>query len=291
MSVATVESLIAEVNGRFESASLVYGHGTDNAWDEAVALVLGVSGQADDRESLNVALPEQAVLKIRALAHRRIEERIPLAYLLGRCQYLGLEFLIEPGIVIPRSPIGGLLIDEVEPWLTRAPNRILDVCTGSGCIGILAAHVWPEARVTLIDINPAAVVLARKNVALHGLEDRVEVIESDLLTRLPASARFDLIISNPPYVDAREMASLPREYQHEPALGLAGGDDGNELVRRLLRDVVGHMHADACFICEVGASAEALQVTEALPFIWPTLPTGGDGVFLLHARDLGVPQH
>lgn len=288
MSVSTVASLIAEVHANFEAAPLVYGHGTDNAWDEAVALVLGVSGEADDRERLGATVSDSVVGRVRALAHRRVVERIPLAYLLGRCQYLGLEFLVEPGIVIPRSPIGGLLAEEVEPWLVQAPKRILDVCTGTGCIGILAAHVWPEALVTLIDINPAAVALARRNVALHGLEDRVEVIESDLLSALKEGERYDLIVSNPPYVDADDMAALPQEYRHEPALGLAGGLDGNDLVRRLLSEVQRYLAPDGCFICEVGASADALEATESLPFVWPTLPTGGEGVFLLMAADLGL---
>jgi ribosomal protein L3 glutamine methyltransferase len=288
VSASTVASLIAEVHASFEAAPLVYGHGTDNAWDEAVALVLGVSGEADDRERLAAPVSDDVAARVRVLARRRMVERIPLAYLLGRCQYLGLEFLIEPGIVIPRSPIGGLLVEEVEPWLVRAPETILDVCTGSGCIGILAAHVWPEARVTLIDINPAAVALARRNVALHGLEDRVEVIESDLLSRLENTERYDLIVSNPPYVDAGDMAALPQEYRHEPALGLAGGVDGNDLVRRLLSEVVRHLAPDGCFICEVGASAAALQASESWPFVWPTLPTGGEGVFLLTGSDMGL---
>jgi ribosomal protein L3 glutamine methyltransferase len=247
-----------------------------------------VSGEADDRERLAAPVSEGVAAAVRALAERRIRERIPLAYLLGRCQYLGLEFLIEPGIVIPRSPIGGLLLEEVEPWLVRPPTRILDVCTGSGCIGILAAHIWPEARVTLIDVNPAAVNLARRNIALHGLEDRVHVIESDLLMGLDKGEPYDLILSNPPYVDASDMAALPEEFQHEPALGLAGGPDGNDLVRRLLSEVVAHLSSDGCFICEVGASADALQATVALPFVWPRLPTGGEGVFLLTGADLGL---
>jgi ribosomal protein L3 glutamine methyltransferase len=142
--------------------------------------------------------------------------------------------------------------------------------------------------VTLIDINPAAVALARRNVALHGLEDRVEVIESDLLSRLENTERYDLIVSNPPYVDAGDMAALPQEYRHEPALGLAGGVDGNDLVRRLLSEVVRHLAPDGCFICEVGASAAALQASESWPFVWPTLPTGGEGVFLLTGSDMGL---
>jgi ribosomal protein L3 glutamine methyltransferase len=267
---------------------LVYGHGTDNPWDEAVALVLGITGLPDDRGSLTVVVSVAQAREIEALAARRIAERIPLAYLLGRCRFGGLEFLIQPGIVIPRSPIGALLEEGLVPWIREAPRRIADLCCGSGCIGILAAHVFPQARVTLVDVDPAALELARRNVALHGLEDRVQVVASNLFDDLPVEACFDLVLTNPPYVDAVDMASLPPEYRHEPALGLAGGAEGIDLVERMLDALPSRLAPGGLFVCEVGASAPALlRARPRLPCIWPELPSGGEGVFLLFAEDLG----
>jgi len=285
--VTTVAELIDGIAERFAAAGLVYGHGTDNPWDEAVALVLGVTGLADDRANLARELGSDSRSRIEALAERRIAERIPLAYLLGHCRFMGLEFLIEPGIVVPRSPIGALLADGLEPWLREAPGRIVDLCCGTGCIGILAAHVFPDAEVTLVDIDPRALGLARQNVQRHGLDGRVQVVASDLFGGLAADARFDLVLSNPPYVDAIDMAALPPEYRHEPALGLAGGAEGIDLIERMLAALPGRLAAGGLFVCEVGASAPALlRAHPELPFIWPELPTGGEGVFLLFAEDL-----
>lgn len=282
-------AIIERTAARFEDAGLVFGHGWDSAWDEAVALALHVTALPDDQSALDTAIDADMRSRIEQLANRRIAERIPLAYVLGRCSFMGLEFLIEPGIVIPRSPIGGLLGEALSPWVTREPEHILDVCTGSGCIGLLAALVWPKSRVTLVDIDPAAVALARRNIALHGLSERVIVVQSDLFERLPASQRFDLVLSNPPYVDAEDMATLPPEYRHEPALGLDGGADGNDLVRRMLIDLPNRLRPGGLFVCEVGASAQALQDSlPMLPFLWPELPTGGEGVFLLWREDLAL---
>lgn len=283
----TVAACIDAVAERFTRARLVYGHGTDNPWDEAVALVLGVTDLADDRASLALEVLPEAAARIEALAERRIAERIPLAYLLGRCRFMGLEFLIEPGIVVPRSPIGALLADGLEPWLREPPARIVDLCCGTGCIGILAAHVFPDAEVTLVDIDPRALSLAQQNVQRHGLGARVRVVDSDLFDGLAAGERFDLVLSNPPYVDAVDMAALPPEYRHEPALGLAGGIEGIDLVERMLAALPERLAADGLFVCEVGASAPALlRAHPELPFIWPELPAGGEGVFLLFAEHL-----
>ena len=284
MAAATVERLIEDTARALDSAGLVFGHGTDNAWDEATALVLGVTELADDRASLAVAVTPATAQRIRALARRRIEERLPLPYLLGRVRFAGYEFLIEPGVVIPRSPIGELIEQRFRPWLGHAPERILDLCTGSGCIGIAAAHVFPEATVTLIDVAPAAVVLARSNADRHGLANRVTVLEGNLFAPLPAESTFDLVLSNPPYVDREDMSCLPAEFRHEPERGLAGGDDGLDIVRRILEDAPGHMTSSGTLICEVGMSAGALS--RAFPqrsFIWPEFERGGEGVFILPA--------
>jgi ribosomal protein L3 glutamine methyltransferase len=280
--MTSVRDLIGSVAAEFESAGLVFGHGTDSAWDEAVALVLGVTRLEDDARNLEVAVANVHQARIHRLVTRRIDERIPLAYLLGRCRFVGLEFLVEPGIVIPRSPIGGLLADGLAPWLTTAPRNIVDVCCGSGCLGILAALVFPDAAVTLVDIDARALAVAEQNVRRHGLQDRVRAIESDLLDGVPGDARFDLIVANPPYVDATDMATLPPEYRHEPAHGLAGGVDGIELVERLLAALPARLERGGLFVCEVGNSTPALlRAHPELPFVWPELPAGGEGVFLL----------
>lgn len=286
--MATIGELLEEVSGRLGRAGVVFGHGTDNAWDEAVALVLGVTRAPDDRSSLEWSVSAAEESQIRALLERRIGERMPLPHLLGHCTFAGLEFLIEPGVVIPRSPIAELIGNGLSPWLTRPPATVLDLCTGSGCLGILAAHAFPgAARVHMVDVDPRAVALARRNVALHGLAGRVEVCPGDLFAALPTdvlAAGFDLILSNPPYVDRADMGSLPREYRHEGALGLAGGEDGLDVVRRILDEGLPRLRPGGALVCEVGMSAPALiRAYPDLPFLWPDLDRGGEGVFVLLA--------
>ena len=204
-----------------------------------------------------------------------------MAYLLGRCRFAGQEFLIEPGVVIPRSPIGALMRRRFAPWLYAPPRRILDLCCGSGCIGLAAALEFPGASVDLGDVDGQAVDLARRNAALHGLEARTRVFQSDLFDDLP-EVTWDLIISNPPYVDSRDMTRLPAEHRHEPEGGLAGGADGLDLVARMLDTLPERLAPGGSFVCEVGASASALLARyPRTPFIWPELPNGGEGVFIL----------
>jgi ribosomal protein L3 glutamine methyltransferase len=285
--VDTLEQTITAVAERFAASDLFYGHGTDSSWDEAVALVLAITGLPDDQGVAELELGGASVDRIEQLAQRRISERIPLAYLLGKTIYDGVEFLIEPGIMIPRSPIAQLIRSAFRPWwlsgLANEPVSIVDVCAGCGCLGILSALRFPNAEVTLVELDPAAVDLARRNVELHKLEDRVTVVRSDLLQDLPAR-KWDLILSNPPYVDAADLGSLPAEYRHEPVLGFDGGGDGLDIVARLLQLLPEHLDPRGMFVCEVGASSPALlRRYPRLPFIWPDLPDGGEGVFLLEA--------
>ncbi len=284
----TVGDLVRQLCQRFDDAGLTFGHGYDSAWDEAVALVLAVTGLPDDRSVLAAALDPAALTRIDNLARRRIDERIPLAHLIGRSIFAGHSFLVEPGIVVPRSPIGPMIEDRFSPWLTRTPRRILDLCCGSGCIGIAAALVFPEARVDLADVDPAAVDLARRNAARLGVDSRVEVHRSDLFEQLPPG-RWDLIVSNPPYVDRADMAALPAEYRHEPAHGLAGGDDGLDLVARMLDELPVRLAPGGTFVCEVGASVPALyRRYPRTAFLWPELPQGGEGVFVLSDEAAGI---
>ena len=278
----TVGRLIETIYQRFDNAPLSYGHGTDNAWDEAVYLVLSVTGYADDEASLQLPVIPANLQHIHSIAGRRINERAPLAHLLGECQFMGQRFFVESGVMVPRSPIGYLLGEPLQDWLPQDITRIVDLCAGVGCLGILAAQRYPMSRVTLVELEPQAAALARKNVALHNLDERVEVIQGDACQWLAGeTGQWDLILTNPPYVNARDMQTLPEEYRHEPELGLAAGEDGLALVDAFLPELAAHLKPNGVFLCEVGASAPAMQRKHPdLPILWLELPEGGEGVFL-----------
>jgi len=217
------------------------------------------------------------------LLRRRIEERVPTAYLLEQAWFCGLPFIVDERVLIPRSPIGELIEHRFEPWLPGTPKRILDLCTGSGCIGIACAYEFLEAEVVLADISFDALEVANRNIEQHGLEERVYTVQSDGFDGLP-NQRFDLIVSNPPYVDAEDFADMPDEFHHEPELGLACGNDGLDLVRRMLAEAADHLTDDGVLIVEVGNSqvhVEALY--PEVDFTWLEFSQGGHGVFLLAA--------
>ncbi len=291
MSDTTVASLIERVSAQFQSAGLTYGHGTDNPWDEAVALVLHVTGARDDAQDLGMKVRVPQVEQVLSLAGKRIADRIPLPYLLGRCTYMGLDFRVRPGVIVPRSPIGYLLSQPL-PWMPQEVNRVLDLCCGSGCLGIVAATIFPQARVTLVDNNEDALTLAEENVSLHQLHTRLDLVHADVTSGWPFNTElnqqpYDLILANPPYVDAADMHSLPAEYRAEPATALAAGADGLDVLSAILNDLGHLMHSNSLFIGEVGASAPALlRRFPSLPFIWPDLEQGGEGVFLLEGERL-----
>jgi ribosomal protein L3 glutamine methyltransferase len=280
---ATVGGLIETIYQRFDNAPLSYGHGTDNAWDEAVYLVLSVTGYADDEASLQLPVIPANLQHIHSIAGRRINERAPLAHLLGECQFMGQRFFVESGVMVPRSPIGYLLGEPLQDWLPQDITRIVDLCAGVGCLGILAAQRYPMSKVTLVELDSKAAALARKNVELHNLGERVEVIQGDACDWLGSeTGQWDLILTNPPYVDAADMQTLPEEYRHEPELGLAAGEDGLALVDAFLPELAARLKPNGVFLCEVGASAPAMQRKYPdLPIEWLELPEGGEGVFLL----------
>ena len=223
MNEPTAAELLERVHERFAAAELYYGHGTDNPWDEAVAVVLGITGLPDEFEALSSAIEPDHVRAIERVAAARIETRQPLAYLLGRCQYMGLEFAVEPGVIVPRSPIGYLLHEGLEAWLPGRVSRILDLCAGGGCLGIVAAHCFPEAEVVLVENDAAALSLAQRNVVAHGLTERVEVVAGNAAAPLDLGEPFQLVLSNPPYVSTADMRNLPAEYRAEPSSALAAG--------------------------------------------------------------------
>jgi ribosomal protein L3 glutamine methyltransferase len=288
-SLITIADLIRWGASRFNEAGLFFGHGTDNAIDEAAALVLHALHLPPDLhaswlQSHTTAEERERVLQ---LIQRRIDERLPLPYLTGDAWFAGLRFLVSPDVLIPRSPIAELIEQGFTPWLDADRlERVLDLCCGSGCIGIATAFHHPGCQVDLLDISPQAIEIARKNINLHGMEARVKAIESDLFSAL-ADERYDLILSNPPYVGAMEMATLPAEYHHEPNLALEAKEEGLEVVMHILRQAGDYLTPDGALIVEVGNSAVLLQERYPnIPFVWLEFARGGEGVFLLSARNL-----
>ena len=283
----TVEELINSVSNQFAEANLFFGHGTDNPWDEAVALVLTVLKLPDSTDVLNRAVDEPLVQEVRRLATRRIDTRQPLAYLLGKTQYAGLEFAVEPGVIVPRSPLG-LLFGDIAPWLPDRVACIVDACAGSGAIGIVAAHAFPDAQVHLLEMDDAALALAQRNVQRHNLQSRVHVHACDVTQPWPEAVdNVDLALANPPYVSASDMRNLPPEYTHEPKLALAAGESGLDVITGIFTQLRHRIASHGLLVGEVGLSDEALQKAYPdVPFIWPELTHGGEGVFLLEAEHL-----
>ncbi len=222
------------------------------------------------------------------LIQKRVETQQPAAYLTGEAWFGGLRFEVTPDVLVPRSPMAELIVAGIQPWLTNFPEAILDLCTGSGCIGILCADTFPESLVDLSDISTEALAVATRNIQNYEMMARVQVIASDVFNAEHFKGRtYDLIISNPPYVDAQDLASMPAEYHAEPALGLASGEDGLDLTRRILRDAVNHLNPGGLLVVEVGNSWEALE--ESYPevdFLWPEFESGGHGVFVLTYEQL-----
>lgn len=274
---------------RFNRAGLCFGHGTDNAIDEAAWLVGHALELPSDRlaEFATCRVTDAERAEIAALFDRRIGERRPTAYLTGRAWFAGIEFVVDEHVLVPRSPLAELLTDGFAPWMEPTHiGRVLDLCTGSGCIGLAAAVHLPEADVDLTDISPAALRVAAENRARLGLTERVGIIESDLFAGLDEQV-YDVIVSNPPYVSAADMEALPTEFRHEPILALAGGDSGLDLVLRILRDAPDFLDEDGILVVEVGASAPALAARfPQVPFTWLDFTHGGDGVFLLRQPEL-----
>jgi len=284
----TVGEALEECHEALDSSGVFFGHGTDNAWDEAVQLVLSVAGLPLDSDAVVLSSPlEQAhLVQIRTLLDRRIVDRVPLPYLLGRAWFAGLEFRCDRRAIVPRSPLAELILNDFQPWYPGpAPSRILDLCCGGGCIGLAAAHYFPDARVDLVDIDTAALELCRENSALLGVEERVAIIRSDVFGAL-AGARYDLILSNPPYVNAEDLAAMPREYHSEPELALGSGPDGLQLTRRILSGAGPFLHEHGLLVVEVGNSWPQLEALyPRVPFTWVEFEHGGDGVFALTAQE------
>jgi len=285
----TVGAAIDRCERALRRARVHFGHGTDNARDEAAELVFFAAGLAHElgaRAYGKKLRPPQAV-RINSLLERRIAERIPLAYLTHRSFFAGVELYVDERVLVPRSPIAGLILQRFQPWVdARRVRRILDIGTGSGAIALASAMAFPKARVDAVDVSAAALQVARRNLRRLKLEKRVRMLKSDYFDAVEG-CRYDIIVSNPPYVGSAEMRRLPREYGHEPRLGLASGRDGLDSVRAIFAAARGHLSRDGILVVEVGNTEHALlRAFPRMPFIWPEIAMGGGGVFLLHARDL-----
>ena len=280
-----LRELVGDVGRRLRKARLHYGHGTSNARDEAAFLVLrGLKLEFDVPADRPVSRRELS--RIERLLQRRIRERVPVAYLLNEAWLADQPFYVDRRVIIPRSHIAELLQERMRPWLRRPVRRVLDLCTGSGCLAVLAAQSFPRARVDASDLSQGALAVAGRNLAKHRLRSRVRLVKSDLMSGL-GKRRYDLIVCNPPYVNPRSMRDLPREYLHEPRMALAGGMDGLDLVRSILQQSGEHLAPEGLLVCEIGTGRKALE--RAFPrvaFAWPQTAAGSDQVFLLQREDL-----
>ena len=284
-----VEELIHAIAADFDDAGLVYGHGTDNALDEAAWLVFATLQLShDDAPAVYAnAVTETQRKAVMTLAAQRIRQRIPLAYLLKQAFFAGREFYIDERVLVPRSPIAELILERFAPWVEpRTVRAAVDLGTGSGCIAVALAHAFPDAIVDAVDISRDALDVAAINIQEHGLMQRVNVVQSDFFDALDGR-RYDLIVSNPPYVDREDMESRPDEFRHEPELGLAAGDDGLQSVHKILQDASRFLTDNGILVCEVGNSQPALEAAyPELAFVWLEFEAGGSGIFLLTAKDL-----
>ncbi|HQD65520.1 MAG TPA: 50S ribosomal protein L3 N(5)-glutamine methyltransferase [Casimicrobium huifangae] len=267
-----------------------FGQSSADAGQDALFLVLGALDLPLDSfdQMHGFALTNSERKHVFNALRKRVLDRVPTAYVLGFAEQMGLRFVVDERVLIPRSYIGELLAGGLRDYIDDPASiaSVLDLCTGSGCLAILAANAFPDADVTAVDISADALDVARENVALHGLDDVVSLHQGDLFAPL-GKARFDLIISNPPYVTAESMAMLPQEFRHEPELALAAGDDGNDILRRMLQEAKAHLTPDGILLVDMGHNRDLVEAAfPRLPFMWLATESGDAGVFMLHARDL-----
>lgn len=286
----TLRAVLRETVTQFRRAGLAFGHGTHNARDEAVYLILHTLGLPLDQLDpvLDRRLSAGEYAAVRAILQRRVGERSPAAYLTREAWLGKFRFYVDERVIVPRSFIAELLRDGLAPWVSDAQQvrSVLDLCTGSGCLAVLAAHAFSNARIDAADLSAEALQVARRNVKDYALGKRIRLVRTDLFDRL-AARRYDLILSNPPYVNAAAMRALPREYRREPRLALAGGRDGLALVHRLLAQAAAHLHPGGLLVVEIGHNRAALEKAyPRLGFTWLETSAGGDYVFMLHREDL-----
>ena len=284
----TVNDYVRFGASQFNQADLYFGHGTNNAWHEALTLVMHQLAlpQALSDELMQCRLVSAERIAILQLFERRIVEGLPAAYLTNQAMFCGLPFYVDERVLVPRSPIGELIEQNFAGLIESSPERILDLCTGSGCIAIACAVAFPEAEVDAVDLSIDALDVAQINIDGHGLSAQVIPIQSDVFSGVKEQS-YDLIVTNPPYVDQEDVDSLPQEYLHEPVMGLGSGFDGLDIVRQILAQAAEHLNDNGVLICEVGNSQIHLTATfPTVPFQWLTFERGGHGVFKLTKAQL-----
>jgi ribosomal protein L3 glutamine methyltransferase len=289
-SLRTVRDCFRFAISRFNEAKLFFGHGSDNAYDEAAYLVLHTLHLPLDQLEpfLDARLTQSEVYEVLNIIEKRVEQRIPAAYLTHQAWLGEHAFYVDERVIVPRSFIAELLREQLFPWVEdpAAVDSVLDMCTGSGCLAILAAQAFPNAHVDAADLSPDALDVAQYNVTDYGLDDRIELHESDLFARI-GGRKYDLILSNPPYVDAPSVEALPPEYRHEPELALGSGKDGLDATRVLLEQAAEHLNPGGLLVVEIGHNRDALEAAfPDLPFNWLDVSAGNEFVFLLQREDL-----
>ncbi|GLS82611.1 50S ribosomal protein L3 N(5)-glutamine methyltransferase [Paraferrimonas haliotis] len=286
----TVEDMLRWAVSRFNDAEIYFGHGTDNSWDEAVALVLHALHLPLEigKHVKTCRLTYSERQKVAQLIIRRVQERVPVAYLINNAWFAGLEFYVDERVLVPRSPIAELIENNFSPWLYNKPvNRILDLCTGSGCIAIGCAYAFPDAEVDAVDISQDALDVAQINVERLNVLDQVFPMQSDLFDSIVEGTQYDLIVSNPPYVDQQDISDMPEEYHHEPEIGLASGVDGLDITRKILAQAPNYLSEEGVLIVEVGNSmVHLMEQFPQVPFTWIEFENGGDGVFVITREQL-----
>lgn len=288
MNNATIGDLLHNASQQLETAEVFCGHGTDNVWDEAVYLLCyALQLPVDvDRSVLEQTPSAEHQQQFEQLVAKRIAERMPAPYLTGEAWFCGLPFNVDKRVIIPRSPIGQLIVEGFSPWLAEPPSTLLDLCCGSGCIGIASAMAFDSAQVVLSDLSSEALAVAQSNIERHQLAERVSLNQGDLFAGLQTQ-QFDLILCNPPYVDANDFATMPAEFGHEPVMALVSGEDGLDFTRRLLREAPDHLTERGLLICEVGNSSVALDAAfPNLPLTWLEFAEGDSGVFVIDREQL-----
>jgi ribosomal protein L3 glutamine methyltransferase len=289
-TLSTVRDYLRFAVSRFNEAGLFFGHGSSDAYDEAAYLILHTLHLPLDRLEpfLDARLTDSERVEVWSILRQRVEKRIPAAYLTHQAWLGEFSFYVDERVIVPRSFIAELLHEQLSPWIARPDEiaRVLDLCTGSGCLAILAAHAFPHASVDAADLSPDALAVAERNIADYHLQDRVSLIESDLFAKLD-NRKYDIIISNPPYVDAGSVAALPQEHLYEPKLALGSGHDGLDATRIILKDTAQHLTDNGVLIVEIGHNREALEAAyPKLPFTWLDVSAGNQFVFMLHRNDL-----
>jgi ribosomal protein L3 glutamine methyltransferase len=289
-SLKTLRDCLRFAVSRFYEAELSFGHGSENAFDEAAYLILHTLHLPLDQMEpfLDARLTQSEIYDVLDIIERRAEQRIPAAYLTNQAWLGDLSFYVDQRVIVPRSFIAELLREQLFPWIEHAEKvtSILDMCTGSGCLAILSAHAFPNAAIDATDISPDALDVAQYNVTDYGLNDRINLIESDLFDDI-GDKRYDLIICNPPYVDAKTVDAFPQEYKHEPQLALGSGQDGLDATRIILDNAAEHLTENGILIVEIGHNRDALEAAyPTLPFTWLDVTAGDEFVFMLHRNDL-----